>query len=279
VLVSPCGCEPAPPPSLPFVWMAWGRWIGPPAQLAAGRALQHQPLTRALPSAACSAMGRAVQLVYTSRDRLPGVPHHAKAGNINNALLKAGDCSADFALVLDCDMIVHPDFLQRTLGHFYEQRERGAWALKPKAAFLQTPQDFWNVAVTDPMGHAARFFYGPMLQVRGRGRECVLELAAQLLAACGRAAGLALTRADAPGSSPLQGRDGLGAAPCCGTGVVFRRDILVSIGGQAYGSVTEDYNTAMHLMSAGFSTMYLNERLVFGMVPDDVAGGRPDPLG
>lgn len=23
----------------------------------------------------------------------------------------------------------------------------------------------------------------------------------------------------------LQGRDGIGAAPCCGTGVVFRRDV------------------------------------------------------
>jgi hypothetical protein len=38
-------------------------------------------------------------------------------------------------------------------------------------------------------------------------------------------------------------------------GVVFRRDVLVSIGGQAYGSVTEDYNTAMCLMASGFSTM------------------------
>ena len=37
----------------------------------------------------------------------------------------------------------------------------------------------------------------------------------------------------------LQGRDGVGAAPCCGTGVVFKRDVLVSIGGQAYGSITE----------------------------------------
>ncbi len=52
----------------------------------------------------------------------------------------------------------------------------------------------------------------------------------------------------------LQGRDGIGACPCCGTGVVFRRDVLVSIG-QAYGSITEDYNTAMTLLSAGFATM------------------------
>jgi cellulose synthase/poly-beta-1,6-N-acetylglucosamine synthase-like glycosyltransferase len=71
----------------------------------------------------------------------------------------------------------------------------------------------------------------------------------------------------------LQGRDGIGAAPCCGTGVVYRRDALLSVGGQAYGSVTEDYNTTIHLMAAGFASMYLNERLVFGMVPEDVPGG------
>jgi hypothetical protein len=88
------------------------------------------------------------------------------------------------------------------------------------------------VDASDPMVHCARFFYGPM----------------------------------------LMGRDGIGACPCCGTGVLFRRDILVSIGGQAYGSITEDYNTAMTLLSAGFATMYLNERLSFGLAPDDIAG-------
>ena len=71
---------------------------------------------------------------------------------------------------------------------------RGEWCLKPKAAFVQTPQDFYNLDSADALGHAARFFYGPM----------------------------------------LQGRDGVGACPCVGTGVIFRRDILVSMGGQAY---------------------------------------------
>jgi cellulose synthase/poly-beta-1,6-N-acetylglucosamine synthase-like glycosyltransferase len=68
----------------------------------------------------------------------------------------------------------------------------------------------------------------------------------------------------------LQGRDGIGACPCCGTGVVFRRDTLISLGGQSYGSITEDYNTAMNMLCAGFATMFLNERLVFGMAPDDL---------
>ena len=68
----------------------------------------------------------------------------------------------------------------------------------------------------------------------------------------------------------MQGRDGLDTAPCCGTGVVFSRTALVSIGGQAYGSITEDYNTSMTLFAAGFSSMFLNERLVYGMAPEDL---------
>jgi cellulose synthase/poly-beta-1,6-N-acetylglucosamine synthase-like glycosyltransferase len=66
--------------------------------------------------------------------------------------------------------------------------------------------------------------------------------------------------------------------PCCGTGVVFRRDILASIGGQSYGSISEDTNTSMNLLAAGFASLYLNERLVFGMVPETVAGELKLPL-
>lgn len=83
---------------------------------------------------------------------------------------------------------------------------------------------------TDPMFHLNSFFYGPM----------------------------------------LKGRDGLGATPCAGTGVIFKRDVLVSIGGQSYGSITEDFNTAMHLLMSGFGTMYLDDHLTYGMAPDDV---------
>ncbi|KAK9793218.1 hypothetical protein WJX73_003952 [Symbiochloris irregularis] len=95
----------------------------------------------------------------------------------------------------------------------------------------KTPQDFWNVARGDPLSNFGRFFYGPV----------------------------------------LQGRDGAGAGPCCGTGVVFQRDILVSMGGQSYGSITEDFNTAMNLLGCGFATMYLNERLSFGMAPEEIS--------
>jgi hypothetical protein len=136
------------------------------------------------------AVGRTVNLVYTAREKTSGVAHHAKAGNINSALLR--DCRARgvFVLVLDCDMIVHPDFLLRTLGHFYQEgydveaaglldadgfpaKAGSGWRLKDKAAFLQTPQDFWNVERGDPLGHCARFFYGPMLQVGDWGAAVV----------------------------------------------------------------------------------------------------------
>jgi cellulose synthase/poly-beta-1,6-N-acetylglucosamine synthase-like glycosyltransferase len=114
-------------------------------------------------------MQRDAGIMYVTRDKVPGVPNHAKAGNINSALLKSPG-SGDFILVLDCDMVLHPDFLMRTLPHFYWQpgkhecqdvprgqgsspcdKEKGvpaatgahgpaAWVLKDKAAFVQTPQ-------------------------------------------------------------------------------------------------------------------------------------------
>lgn len=174
-------------------------------------------------------MERKCRIKYVSRDKVKGVDHHAKAGNINNCLMFDSTADADYLLVLDCDMIVHPSFLLQTLGHMYEKKgER--WKKKRFASLLQTPQDFWNIAPNDPLVNGARFFYGPM----------------------------------------LQGRDGIGACPCCGTGVLFLRDALISIGGQPTSSITEDYFCAMQLIASNFTTMYLNERLMHGMAPDDV---------
>ena len=56
---------------------------------------------------------------------------HAKAGNLNNALLRTAGL---FVLVLDADQIPLPDSLDRTLGHFRD----------PRVAFVQTPQWFYN---------------------------------------------------------------------------------------------------------------------------------------
>ena len=78
-------------------------------------------------------------------------PRHAKAGNINNALLQT---SGEFILILDADQIPAPEILQKTLGFFAD----------PALAFVQTPQYFYNLPPGDPFGNEASLFYGPIQQ-------------------------------------------------------------------------------------------------------------------
>ena len=96
--------------------------------------------------------GRAAGVGYLTRtadwtDR----PRHAKAGNLNNALLAT---DGEFLLVLDADQVPEPDILDRTLG----------WFEDPQVAFVQTPQWFGNVGAGDPVGSQAPLFYGPIQQ-------------------------------------------------------------------------------------------------------------------
>lgn len=80
-----------------------------------------------------------------------GRPRHAKAGNVNNALLRT---TGEFVLILDADQVPEPQILDRTLGYFNDRR----------MALVQTPQVFWNVAKGDPLGSQAPLFYGPIQQ-------------------------------------------------------------------------------------------------------------------
>ena len=49
------------------------------------------------------------RLSFLARPKVPGVGHHAKAGNVNSALFASGLVSeADFVVVLDCDMLTDP---------------------------------------------------------------------------------------------------------------------------------------------------------------------------
>lgn len=80
-----------------------------------------------------------------------GRPLHAKAGNLNNALMQT---DGEFMLILDADQVPRPQILDRTLGYF---RSR-------KVALVQTPQEFVNVPDHDPLGSQAPLFYGPIQQ-------------------------------------------------------------------------------------------------------------------
>ena len=62
---------------------------------------------------------------------------HAKAGNINAALPRT---NGEFIVVLDADMVPQPDFLEKTLGYFRDE----------KTAIVQMPQEFYNL---DSMQH------------------------------------------------------------------------------------------------------------------------------
>jgi len=78
-------------------------------------------------------------------------PRHAKAGNVNNALLET---TGEFVLILDADQIPAPGILRKTLGFFKDE----------KVAFVQTPQYFYNLPPGDPFGSEASLFYGPIQQ-------------------------------------------------------------------------------------------------------------------
>lgn len=89
---------------------------------------------------------------YISRgSEWAGKPRHAKAGNVNNALMNT---DGEFVLILDADQIPRPQILHETLGYFLDE----------KVALCQTPQVFTNVAFGDPLGSQAPLFYGPIQQ-------------------------------------------------------------------------------------------------------------------
>ncbi|NYD41679.1 glycosyltransferase family 2 protein [Nocardioides panaciterrulae] len=89
--------------------------------------------------------------VITRSEDWEGMPRHAKAGNLNNALMTL---EGEFLLILDADQVPAAGILDRTLGYFTDER----------LALVQTPQYFVNVPATDPLGSQAPLFYGPIQQ-------------------------------------------------------------------------------------------------------------------
>ena len=189
---------------------------------------------------------------YIARPKPKGKPHHAKAGNINYALF-SGETDGDLLLTLDADHIPKPRFLQRVLPYFFDYSMQDGTYKASNIAFVQTPQDFYNIPPGDPFGHQARLFYGPI----------------------------------------QQGKDGMGSAFYTGTNAILRREALVSVGlqnfadeylvnqnrleefelvgGVSSASITEDMNTAMRLHDAGWESVYHHEVLAVGLAPDDLS--------
>ncbi|CAM9747757.1 unnamed protein product [Chrysoparadoxa australica] len=205
-----------------------------------------------------------INIQYVARTKIKGVPHHAKAGNLNNVILNQdGNCpsNGDLISVLDCDMLPEPCFPRTVAPFFYKlvddesDGEGGAEGIKTgkttlsrtsttsqpskrkvavfdhSVGLLQTPQAFYNLDRKDLLGQSYAFFY-----------DCIMS-----------------------------GWDGCGCTPCCGTGVTFNRTAMVSIGGFAYGSITEDFKTSMNLCARGFTCKYFLKRMTRGVCPKELS--------
>lgn len=147
---------------------------------------------------------------------------HAKAGNLNNALRLS---RAEFVAIFDADHAPKRNFLDETLGYFQD----------PGLAFVQTPQDFFNL---DSYQHR-----------RKRGDRRVWTEQSLFFRVIQR------------------GKDRWNAAFFCGSCAVLRRSALDRIGGFATHTVTEDLETSVALHKAGFRSVYVPTALAFGIAP------------
>lgn len=93
----------------------------------------------------------APHLIYQRRTKIKGVPHHAKAGNINAALERIkGMGPGEYVASFDADMIAERHFLRALLPHLI---------LDSKMALAGSPQAFFNVPKGDPLNQdLANFF-------------------------------------------------------------------------------------------------------------------------
>lgn len=191
--------------------------------LIAAKAVRHAGTVWLLDDGAraeMEALARELGIAYLARTERA----HAKAGNLNNALRHS---TAEHVAIFDCDHAPAPDFLERTLGYFND----------PRIAFVQTPQDFYNV---DSFQH--------------RGNRACLEVWHEQTL---------FYRVIQPG------KDRWDSAFFCGSCAVVRRKALDDIGGFATGTITEDLHTSLKLHKKGWSSAYHAEALAFGLSPSD----------
>lgn len=164
------------------------------------------------------ALAEEFGFVYLTRaDRV-----NAKAGNLNNGLSRS---SGEFILTLDADYIAMPSIVDEAIGFFADE----------KVAFVQMPQDFYNI---DSFEHATDW------KRRYSWQEQELF------------------------HSVIQpGKDRWNAAFFCGCPTLLRRKALEDIGGFAVESVTEDLLTSIKLHMRGWKSVYYNKTLAWGLAP------------
>lgn len=105
-----------------------------------------------LEAAICRLAMSCPNVYYMAREKIPGKPHHFKAGNLNygleqTRLLPGG--AGQFMAALDADMIPERDWLRGLLPHLL---------VDPKMALACPPQLFYNTPPSDPLSQSLDFF-------------------------------------------------------------------------------------------------------------------------
>jgi hypothetical protein len=91
-------------------------------------------------------------LVYRAREKIPGKPHHFKAGNLNygfEEVTRMPGGAAHFAAALDADMIPERHWLRAIMPHML---------VDEKMALACPPQLFYNTPKDDPLSQSLDFF-------------------------------------------------------------------------------------------------------------------------
>lgn len=158
---------------------------------------------------------------YIARDS----NEHAKAGNLNHAIANS---TGEFIAIFDADHAPKNTFLLRTLGYFTD----------PKVAFVQTPQDFYNL---DSFQHRVKKSNGKVWSEQSLFFRVI-----------------------------QRGKDYWNAAFFCGSCAIIRRSAVEAVGGISTGTITEDIHTSIKLHKYGFKSVYHSESLALGIAPSHV---------
>jgi cellulose synthase (UDP-forming) len=190
------------------------------------------------------ALAESLGVTYITRDR----NLHAKAGNVNEALLRGcseemravatrSSCmlmgmdgtAGELILILDCDHVPTRDLLKNTVGHFLED---------DRLFLVQTPHFFIN---PDPVEkNLATFLEKPSENEMFYG-------------------GVHL------------GLDFWNASFFCGSAAILRRRHLAEVGGLSGETITEDAETALTLHARGYNSVYIARPMVCGLSPETFA--------
>ncbi|WP_155890518.1 glycosyltransferase family 2 protein [Lachnobacterium bovis] len=170
----------------------------------------------------------------------------AKAGNLNNALSKT---SGKLIATFDADMIPTRNFLLRTVPYFFlpkvKKNGAGKWVERKeneidpnyKIGFIQTPQSFYNPDLfqynlysENLVPNEQDYFFKEINVSRNRS------------------------------NSPIY----------AGSNTLISREALELVGGIATGTITEDFETGIHIQDEGYTCYATSDVYAHGLAPDDL---------